>query len=87
MALGEFSKKVRRSVIKGPNQRGFNRADWEALSDAPSLDEKDKHLLSAGLLFDDFGDALVSIIFGVHQHILACLTLYWRGTATSVETF
>lgn len=56
--MGEFAKKVRRSLIKGPNQRGFNRADWDALREDPSLDEEDKRLLPAGLLFDDLLSSL-----------------------------
>jgi hypothetical protein len=51
--MGKFAKKVRRNKIQGPNQRGFNRADWEAQLSSISLDQDDKRLLHAGLFFDD----------------------------------
>lgn len=56
--MGEFAKNVRRSLIKGPNQRDFDRSVWETQRGNPALDEEDRRLLPAGLLFDDLLSSL-----------------------------
>lgn len=51
--MGKFSKDVRRNVISGPNQKGFNRAVWTSAQDKFELDAQDIRLIEAGLLFDN----------------------------------
>lgn len=58
--MSEFTDKVRRNQIPGPNQRGFRRDDWISILRRPDLDNEDKRLASAGLFFDNLLNTLRS---------------------------
>lgn len=51
--MGGFSKDLRHKKIPGPNQRGFNRVEWEFLAKKSELDDEDRRLIISGLFFDD----------------------------------